>query len=721
MAIRRTRRSTGLKGWFRSLPWGKILFGGILLAVFGGVALTATWLRICSNDACPPISELDNYDPNQASKVYAADGRLITTIGAERRTLVTLAELSPAVPAAFLATEDKRFYQHHGVDWIRLFGAIRSNVLHLDPTRQGFSTITMQLARNIWDDFLDPSQRHGISGIRRKLREARVAMEIEKKYPKDRILELYLNQINLGSGALGVEAASQRYFGKHASELNLAEAATLASLAKSPELYNPRRYPANSVGRRNLVLQLMQESGVISEDEVRRWQGYPILLSARPDYTGVGEYFVDYVRSILRGQPWGDNLARSGLYIYTTLDLDAQIAAERALSEQLSRIENGEVKGKFPHRTYEDYLETNGSGEGGNNTPYLQGAVLVMEARTGNILAMVGGRDYQDSKFNRISQALRQPGSTFKPIVYTAALESGVSLSDSTRDDRFVVHMPDGQPDWIPENFNLRYSDSMMTLRHALANSINSVAAKVGMEAGIPAVLEEARRFGISAKIDPVPSIMLGSATVKPIELISSYSVFANLGKRTIPNAVVRVEDKNRKVIWKPAHPAPVEVVDPATAFSMNEALRQVITNGTGYSAVWRAGFQIPAGGKTGTTSNLWDTWFVGFTSDLVAGVWIGFDQPQSIMPGAQGGVLAAPAWTQMMLEIYRRRPVPSGWTRPEPEITMVEIDRSTGLRATPFCPDALRQFMAFPKGSEPTEYCRIHTPGKPDVAGKSP
>src|ERR671916_3204053 len=382
-----------------------LLVGLLATLAFGLAFLVAAWSRACAGNTCPSIEELGGYDPNQASKVYAADGRLITDLGLERRTVIPLGEMSPYVKAAFLATEDKRFYKHHGIDWYRVFGAIKTNLFQL-RFAEGFSTITMQLARNIWDEDISGRDK----SLRRKLREARVARQIEQKYPKDKILEIYLNQIPLGNGAYGVEAASQRYFGKSVRDLNVAEAATLAAIPKAPTTYNPRRNPNTNVQRRNTVLNLLRDNGLLGAEETERWKAYPLLLSSRSDFSGVAEYFTEYVRQQLDAR-FGPELYKSGYRIYTTLDLDMQQAAERALEARLEAIESG-ADGKFPHMTYRQYLESkgeNGEDDSRTTTPYLQGLVVTLEAKTGHIRAMVGGRDFEDSKFNPATPAPRQP------------------------------------------------------------------------------------------------------------------------------------------------------------------------------------------------------------------------------------------------------------------------------------------------------------------------
>jgi penicillin-binding protein 1A len=675
-----------------------------LLAVvaFGLAVLMAAWNRACAGNSCPSIAELGAYDPNQASKVFAADGRLITDLGQERRTVVPLAEMSPVVKAAFITTEDKRFYQHHGVDWYRVIGAIRSNLVEM-RVAEGFSTITMQLARNIWTEDISGRDK----SLRRKLREARVAQEIEEKYPKDRILELYLNQIDLGNRAFGVEAASQRYFGKSVRDLNVAEAATLAAIPKAPSRYNPRKNPNLSIQRRNTVLNLLRDNGLLSGEETERWKAYPLLLSSSSDYSGTAEYFVEFVRRQLDAR-FGSDLYRSGYRIYTTLDLDTQQAAERALEARLEAIESG-ADGKFEHPTYQQYQNSK-SDEGDRDlrsTPYLQGLVVTVEAKTGQIRAMVGGRDFGDSKFNRATQSLRQPGSTFKPITYSAAIEAGYPLSHVMVDDSLSLIVKEDEPPWTPQNYDLKY-EGPMTLRRALYLSRNTIAIKLGMELGEQSVVSEAAKFGISTRVPAVPSIHIGSADVIPLEMIAAYTTFANLGTRTVPNSILRVEDQSGKIIWQPATRT-VAVLDSAHAWLMTDALRDVVRHGTAVGSVG-ARINFPAGGKTGTTNDGFDVWFIGFTPDLVTGVWIGFDQPRKIKSNAQGGVLAATAWTAMMREVYERRAVPTSWPRPS-GLTALDIDKTTGYKATPFCPKDVHYIESFIPGTEPTGFCPIHSP----------
>jgi len=695
--------------WYTPRIRSNVLTAMLALAMLGLGLVVGGWSRACGNNACPSIARLKSvgYDPAQASKVYAADGRLITDLGEERRTLVPLARISPAVVAAFVVVEDKRFYSHHGVDWVRAVGAVRHTLVYLLTRRgrvQGFSTITMQLAGNLWPDVIDRQDR----SPQRKLREMHVAFEIERSFDKDHILELYLNQINLGNGAFGIEAAAQRYFGKPAAELNVAEAATLAGIPRSPTRYNPRRNPDLSVERRNLIIQLMAEEGVISVGDAERWKAYPLLLSTRSDYSEVAPYFVEYVRQLLRTR-YGSDLYRGGLRIYTTVDLDIQQAAERSLTRQLDEIERNPVRyGKYPRASYADYLEKRGEDAPSlAQSPYLQGLVIVLEARTGRILAMVGGRDYNDSKYNRAVQAIRQPGSTFKPFVYTAALRAGHTWSEIVVDDPISVEMLPGDPPWEPQNYDNRFAGPM-SLKEAFFESRNIPAIKVGMEIGPQSVIQEVARFGIQTPVPPYPSIYIGSAGVVPLELISAYSAFATMGTRVTPNAIERVEDRNGRVLWAPTARTET-VMDSALAWLILDGLRDVVRRGTAAASVGSQ-FSVPAGGKTGTTNDYADVWFVGFTPDLVAGIWIGMDAPERIMDNAQGGRLAAPAWAAMMKDVYERRPAPAPWPRPD-GLTFVEVDRQTGAKFTPFCPRDSLTVESFLPGTEPKGYCPIHNP----------
>jgi penicillin-binding protein 1A len=616
------------------------------------------------------------------------------------------------VQDAFVVTEDKRFYEHSGIDWYRVAGALVHNIRR-GRYAQGFSTITMQLARNIFPERISREKT-----IVRKIKEAKVAREIEARYSKQKILELYLNQINLGNGAYGVETASQRYFGKSVRDLNIAEAATLAAMPKAPERYNPRRYPDRAIQRRNTIIGLMQENGAISEADASLAKAYPLRLATKVESGETAPYFVEWVRQQLDAQ-FGRQLYEQGLNVYTTLDLDMQTAAERGLERQLRAIEGGKF-GTYKHPTYEEYIATLSTGESGTGvSPYLQGAFVALDPRTGGVRALIGGRDFFDSKFNRATQALRQPGSTFKPIVYAAAVQSGKPASYIIDDSPVSVPQANGSM-WQPQNYDLKF-EGPMTMRRGLYQSRNIIAVRTGMELGTQAVINEARNFGITTPIPPFPSIYIGSADVIPLELIGAYTAFATLGVRSQPNAILRVENAKHQVIWQPT-PARTEVMSPEEAWIMVSMMKDVIQRGTAYGSVWNAGFHVPAGGKTGTTNDGTNVWFVGYTADLVAGVWMGFDHPQSIKSNAQGGLLAAPAWTSFMTEVYRRKPAPPDWPMPY-DITTREIDPHTGLLWTPSCGGMAITEYYIP-GTEPVNECSPYNPpvgGPPGVPGGMP
>ena len=673
-------------GWLLVL----VVFGGAIGA--GGVA--GAWAVICRDGRCPSIASLEQYVPRQTSKVYAADGRFITELGMERRTLITLKDIPKHVRDAVVITEDKRFYQHDGIDYFRIFGALARNI-KAGSYVQGFSTITMQLARNVFSDRISREKT-----LLRKIKEARVARAIERRYSKDKILELYLNQVYLGNGAYGVETASQRYFGKSVRDVTVAEAAVLAGLLKGPERYNPRRFADRAILRRNTVLELMRRGGAISDEDASLAKAYPLQLAERTESGDVAPYFVEWVRKELE-EHFGARLYDEGLKVYTTLDVEMQTAAERALENQLQAIEAGR-HGKFTHLTYEAYLARSAEGgeTGAANSPYLQGSFVALDPRTGAVRAMVGGRDFGDSKFNRATQALRQPGSTFKPIVYAAAVHEGFGPAQVVDDSPITLDQVSGEV-WSPQNYDMKFQ-GRMPMRKALYQSRNLAAIRTGLAVGTDAVISMARRFGITTPIPPYPSIFIGSADTYPLQMIGTYSVFANLGLRTTPHAISKVEDASGTVVWKPALVREA-VLSPEEAWLMVNMMKDVVVRGTG-ARIWSSGFRVPAGGKTGTTNDGADVWFIGYTADLVAGVWMGFDKPQKIKANAQGGELAAPAWTAFMTEVYRRKPQPPDWPRPDGVIVR-EIDAATGRLANASCMGAITTEF-FVQGFEPTRTC---------------
>ncbi|MFM8567244.1 MAG: penicillin-binding protein 1A, partial [Gemmatimonadota bacterium] len=566
--------------------------------------------------------------------------------------------------------------------------------------------------RNVFPEQLPSRTR--VSGVRdnllRKFREMKVARQLEARFPKERILELYLNQIPLGAGAYGVESAAQRYFGKAVTELNVAEAAMLAALPKAPARYNPRRFPDRAIQRRNSVLELMRRGGALADADASTAKAYPLRIVRTVRGGGdVAPYFVEWVRRIL-AERYGTRATRQGLRVITSLDLDLQGAAERAIDRQLRAVEAG-VHGPYPHLTYEGYLARAAGGiddPASADSPYLQGAFVAIDPRTGGIRALVGGRDYDDSKFDRATQALRQPGSTFKPFVYAAAVQAGRSPSAVVDDSPIEVSQADGSL-WSPKNFDNTY-EGEMSMRRALYMSRNLPAVKTAMEVGEGAVADLAHTFGLTTEIPPYPSIALGTAEVQPLELIAAYATFANLGWRVAPNPLVRVETIDGRVLEE-AKAERIQVLTPEAAWLMVDMMKDVVSRGSG-TAIRRLGFQLPTAGKTGTTSDYSDVWYVGYTSDLVAGVWMGFDRRRRIKDNAQGGQLAAPAWAAFMREVYARRPASADWARPI-GVSAIPVDERTGQRLPSICPvdgDSVRveYFLA---GTEPAPSGICRTP----------
>jgi len=668
---------------------------------FGAGTGIASWTLVCRAGQCPSVDELEAYRPRQTSKLYSADGNFIAELGLERRTLLPLAEIPPMLRDAFLVVEDKRFYRHNGIDWFTIPGAVLADLRTMSFS-QGFSTITMQLAGNIFPERINRRERSGVSALARKLREVKVARAIDARLTKERILELYLNQIDLGNGAHGVETASQRYFGKSARQLNLPEVATLAALPKAPGRYNPRRFPDRAIQRRNTVIEVMRRQGLISDADASVAKAYPLRLANRRDAGDVAPYFVEWIRQLL-DQQFGSQLYEQGLKVYTTLDLELQGAAERALERQLRSIES-ERYGPYHHQTYEQYLANAGTAEEGDtrNSPYLQGSFVVMDPRTGAVRALVGGRDFGDSKFNRATQALRQPGSAFKPIVYSAAIQRRRPPTYILDDSPLSAVMVPGDT-WSPQNYDMQF-EGQIPLRRALYESRNIPAIRLGMELGEQTVVDMARRLGITTFIPLYPSIHIGAASVYPLEMVAAFSTFATLGTQAKAMGITKVENAKGEVLWTPES-IRVPVLSPEEAWLMVDMLKDVVRRGTAATAVG-ASFKIPAGGKTGTTNDGSDVWYIGFTGDLVAGVWIGLDRPERIKDNAQGGMLAAPAWTAFMTEVYRRKPAPPDWPRPAGIVTKT-IDLVGNTLWTRDCPgiEATEVFIA---GSEPTVACGL-------------
>ena len=622
----------------------------------------------------------------QSSLVLGRDGSLVGEIGRQFRTSVSLRTLPRYLSHAFIAVEDQRFYQHDGVDLIGVASAIKGKLF--GERRGGASTITQQLVGNMHPDIID---RRDLS-LGRKLREQSAAREMEKHYTKEQILEAYLNQVDLGHGWFGVEAAARHYFGKSASRLSLAEAATLAALPKSPVLYDPSRFPARSKARRDLVLGLMADQGYITREVADKAKQEPVVTAPDGGMSAPSQYFVDAVRQA--AQRAGIAVMNGGYRIYTTLDPTLQKAAVAALIDGTAKVE---ARPGYRHAKYGDALKT--------HAPYLQGAVVVVDPTSGDVRALVGGRNYAASPFDRVF-ALRQPGSAIKPIVYAAALADSIPPNAIVPDTALSIPMPSG-PNYQPGNADNQFLGPI-TLHEALVKSRNPVAVQLGMRVGIDTIAALAQRMGITSPIAPVPSSAIGASAVRPLELVTAYTAFANLGSVVQPRLITRIDDPSGKPAYA-APPAPLTpVLDSRVAFVVRRMMQDVADRGTGAAARQAVPPAIPVAGKTGTTNDNADVWFVGITPDLVGAVWLGFDQPTTIAAGAAGGSLAAPIWGQMVARYYASlgttasSPLSTVWTTPPPGLLYAELDRETGALADSTTPPDHRYVEFFLPGTEP-------------------
>lgn len=616
----------------------------------------------------------------ELSRIVLDPELLAGLVGRERqaREFAPLREIPRRLVDAVLAVEDRRFFRHFGVDVV---GVIRAAVANLrrGSIAQGGSTITQQLVRNL---YLSPGRRVG-----RKVAEVTLALLLEMKYSKERILESYLNEIYLGHRGIraiyGIAEASRHYFEKDPRDLTVGETALLAGLIRAPNGYSPYVNPRLAKKRRDTVLARMYEEGMISKKELRQALAEPVRPRGRPSDLVDAPYFVDLVRQELEERLPEALSAPGGLRVFTTLDSGMQRQAEQALERGLTALRG------TPRR----------------NQEVLQGSLLAVEPGTGYIRALVGGRDYRVSQFNRVTQARRQPGSLFKPVVYLAALQSHDGRDNSPF--TLVSHVEDtptifqnGGVPWHPKNFENRYRGTV-TLRTAVEESLNVATVKVAEGVGIPQVVEAARALGIAGDLRPTPALALGASEVTLREMVSAYAVFSSGGIRVSPTTLEAVTDAQGRVLPLEAPPTE-QALSPQVAYLVTSALQGVMERGTAASARVR-GFIRPAAGKTGTTNDGRDAWFVGYTPDLVAGVWVGFDTGKVL--GLSGAAAALPIWVDFMGAASS--PLPPRDFSPPSGIVFRHVDPETGYLATSRCPTVVRE--AFIHGTEPRQYCPIH------------
>ncbi|MCL4457417.1 MAG: PBP1A family penicillin-binding protein [Nitrospirae bacterium] len=588
------------------MHWLKLLLITVISVVIGALGGFIAW----NLSSLPEIKSLEGYTPMQSSFVYSSDGKVLAEFYQERRNFIPHYQIPERIKKAFIAVEDQRFYSHPGVDIIGILRALYKDLI-AQSIVEGGSTITQQLAKML---FLKPEK-----SLSRKVREAMISVQIEKKYTKDEILGMYLNQAYFGTRAYGIEAAAQTYFDKPIRDLSLGEAALLAGLQKAPTLYSPFRNPGKALTRRQIVLTKMLESRLISRDEYERANAEP--LPAKPNYRKYeAPYFVELLRQGLEAK-YGNAIYISGIKVYSTVDYEMQKIAETAVANGIAVIEKRVRKG-------------------------VQAALIAIDLRNGHIKALVGGNDFWETQFNRATMALRQPGSAFKPFVYAAALEDGMSETDEVLDE--PVTFPGGKPNttWSPKNYDGEYR-GYIPMKTALALSLNSATVRLAHDVGIHNVIETAKKCGIKTVLQPYLPIALGASDVTLLELTSAYAAFAT-GNRIYPTTYERIISKDG-VPLEEALVSSDMAFEPDIVDKMKVLLRAVVEAGTATKA---KEIKRPVYGKTGTTNDFSDAWFIGFDDRLVVGVWVGRDNHKPIGPKEAGAKSALPIWIEFMKNI---------------------------------------------------------------------
>jgi 1A family penicillin-binding protein len=652
-----------------------------LVLAIAGVAWFDAWVATCGFAGCPTAGDIRLFRPGEGGRILDRRGTLLGRVRQVRRVNVPLRQVPTHVRAAFIATEDRRFYKHDGTDWRGFFRSVVANVREMG-VREGFSTITMQVARNTF-----VARRVGERTLRHKLIELRVARLLERNLSKDQILELYVNVIYLGNGMYGVEAASRDLFGRSVEHLTVDEGAVLAALPKGPSVYTPRKSVKKATERRNLVLGLMQREGYLAPALAQAAQRRPLAIQRdewHPEQKD-DSYALDAVRALVDSVLRERGLEGSEVVVHTTLDVRAQRAADVAVRRRADAIDR----------------------EGGRRAR-VAGALVAIDPRTGDVRALVGGARYERKGFNRALHAKRQPGSAFKPFVYAAAMAAGYTPASPVDDD--PVEVRQGSRVWAPANYDDEYQ-GRTTFRRALTKSANAATVRISRAVGETQVVAAARRAGIRSPLDPVPAIALGAVEVTPMELAAAYAPFANGGYRVTPRLVRRIETADGTPLWSQETVAPVQVMDARDAWQLTSMLRSVVDRGTG-RAVRDWGVDGAVAGKTGTTNDGNDVWFVGYTPAIVSAVWFGYDQPQSLPGGASGGRLAAPAWAEWYRNGWRERAAEGAWAPPE-GMTSRKVDPLNGRIANQWCPEVDTEW--FKPGTEPSELCDEHWEGQAD------
>ena len=639
--------------------WKKLLLLGFVLCLCLVLGAGAALGLLALFGDFPSIEPAAAYRPSVSSKIYDRTNRLVGEIYLEKRTVVPYQAIPRHVVNAFLAAEDANFFRHRGVDYVAIGRALLKDIVS-GGFAQGASTITQQTVKTL---FLTPEK-----SIRRKIKEIILAFRIERKLSKEEILYLYLNQIYLGDGAYGVEAASRAYFGKGVGSLNVAEGALIAGLAQAPTRYSPRNRLEQAKSRQRYVLRRMAGVGFLPSDEADRAYQARITLAPPSDFRSRAAYFIEYVRAYIQERYGSDALYRSELRIYTTIDGRLQEAAHDTL---LQGVRQTEERNKYKG---------------------LQGALLALDPHTGGVLAMVGGVDFAESQFNRAIQARRQPGSAFKPIIYAAALNKGKTLV-STLDDSPIEFERNETEMWKPKNYDGKFLGPIPMIE-ALAKSRNLATVRLLNEIGVDSAIQMARMLGIESPIERHLSIALGSSGITPLEMCAAFATFANGGERPVPYFIREIQDASGKVL-ESIEPQTKRSIPPETAYLAVRLLQEVIRSGTATAA---RGLGQNLAGKTGTTNENTDAWFIGFSPDVLAGVWIGFDTPKPLGDRQSAAAVALPIWMQFMAKALveipvRDFPVPPG-------VTFARVDPVTGKAVPPGSSDGIS--LPFKLGTVP-------------------
>ena len=651
----------------------------------------------------PSLAQLEDIDPKLITKIYDKDSNLVHEFYVEKRIWTSYDSIPLATKQAVMAIEDRTFFKHWGFNVWAIPSAVLES-LSSGKRLRGASTLTQQLAKLL---FLTPER-----SIIRKIKEALTAVRIEQTYTKEEILEFYLNQVYLGGGTYGFQAAAQMYFGRPLSELNIPETATLAGMLQRPEGYRPDRHPQASLDRRNTVLYAMRDAGYITNENYQTYIKQPLQTAERSEDGPPGPYYIEEVRKYLERKYGESSLYADGVSVYTTLDSEIQRFADSVVQIHLKRIRN---KLKYRH-TYmlalnqkykmsvdsvvvhfdsiysefeKDYLSKDTSSIDSlrtfpDSTRYrpAQIAMVLIENDQGAIRALVGGSNFNLTKFNRATQSFRQPGSAFKPFVYATAMDNGASPCDSVNDQPITIPDPeDSTKFWRPSNYERKF-EGFMTYRRALALSKNLPAIQIGMQYGLSNVVSYSRKFGLTAPLSPVPSLAIGSIGATLMEMTSAFTVFPNMGTRIEPYMVESVIGRNGDVFernMKVEH----EVIKRSSAYLMVSMLQLVNTGGTA-ARIYASGFTHPSGGKTGTTNDYTDAWYIGFTKQYTMGVWVGTDANMPMGPGHTGGQDAMPYWLDVMTELHKDKPKLS--FKVPPGVTSRPICNHTGKVAGEFC-----------------------------------